>query len=212
MVVIDISAETTRNFVTWDGVEKGYEPELISEIAKGEVCNVSVMHQGAHTGTHMDAPFHFIENGKTIEQLDLDVLIGPASVSELYGRAVITAPDLKSLDLPSGTSRLILKTDNTTNRLIFDPKFHKDYVAVAPDAAQWIVDNGIKLIGIDYLSIGPYGSDNIETHRILLSNEVVVIETLNLSHVQAGNYTLIAAPPKLSGLEGAPVRALLIQE
>jgi arylformamidase len=160
----------------------------------------------------MDAPSHFIENGKTIEELNLDVLVGPATVVDLYGRPVITAADLRGLDLPAGTSRILLKTDNTAKRLIFDTAFHRDYVGVAPDAAQWMVDNGIKLIGVDYLSVGPYGDDNTTTHRILLGNEVVVIETLNLSHVDAGTYTLVAAPPKLTGLEGAPVRALLIQE
>jgi arylformamidase len=212
MVVIDISAETHKDFVTWDGVEFGYEPKLTSQISQGDVCNVSIIHQGAHTGTHMDAPHHFVEHGKTIEELDLNVLVGPVEVVELYGRPVLSASDFEGLNLPTDTQRVLVKTDNTLRRLIHDSKFHRDYVGVGSDAAEWLVERGIKLIGVDYLSVGPYGDENIQTHRTLLGNDVVVIETLDLGHVNAGQYTLVAVPPCLKGLEGAPVRAILIQD
>lgn len=212
MKIIDITAVTHPGFVTWNGGEQGYSLTRIARIAEGSVCNVSVIEVGAHTGTHIDAPYHFIHGGKTVESLDLNVLVGPVVVVDLTGILKIEAAHLERQNLLAGTTRIILKTDNTVRRLIDDQTFHTDYVGVAPSAAHWIVDHGIKLVGVDYLSVGPHADEeNVSTHRILLGNEVVVLESLALNGVSPGEYTLVALPPKFDGLDGSPLRAILLE-
>ena len=115
-----------------------------------------------------------------LRALDLNVLIGPAQVMEIYGRDQITAADLESAGIAPGTERILIKTDNTRLARMGDGVFHEDYVGIAPSGAQWLVTHGVRLIGVDYLSVGPYGPVNVETHRILLGAGLVVVETLVL--------------------------------
>jgi arylformamidase len=211
MIIHDISVVTSPTFVTWDGTEQGYSLKRTAEVGPNSVCTLSVITEGAHTGTHLDAPLHFIVDGKTVDSLDVNVLVGPAQVVEVYDRAAITADDLEKAAIGSGTERLIFKTDNTKRKLLDDPQFHPEYVGIAPSAAQWLVDNGIRLVGVDYLSVGPYGEPNVETHRILLGASVVVVETLQLENVEPGHYFLVALPPKFHDVEGSPCRALLLE-
>ena len=213
MKIHDISLTTSPQTVTWDGTEQGFSMHWAAQIGQpGEVCNLSVFTEGTHTGTHLDAPLHFIAGGKTVEALDLTVLVGRAQVIEVFGRDQVTAADLEGAGVAPGMERVLLKTDNTRLGRKGDGVFHKDYVGLAPSGAQWLVTHGVRLVGIDYLSIGPYGPVNVETHTILLGAGLVVVETLVLDDINAGEYTLIALPPKFQGLEGSPCRALLVEE
>jgi arylformamidase len=212
MKIHDISRTTSPQTLTWEGTEQGFSMHWAEQIGvKGAVCNVSVFTNGTHTGTHLDAPLHFVPGGATVEMLDVNVLVGQAQVVEIYGRDQITAADLERAQIAPGTERVLLKTDNTRLGRLHDSVFHKDYVGIAPSGAQWLVTQGVRLVGVDYLSVGPYGDINAETHQILLGAGVVVVETLVLDEIKAGTYTLLALPPKFAELEGSPCRCLLIE-
>ena len=209
MTIYDISLTVTPGMVTWENAESALALAWASQIGPGCPANVSQVSGGMHTGTHLDAPLHFIEDGHGVEALDLRTLIGPAQVVEVFGRDQITAADLAAAGLAEGVGRVLFKTDNTTRGLLHDPTFHRDYVGVAPSAAQWLVAHGVRLVGVDYLSVGAYNA-NVETHRILLGAGMVIVEGLVLSDVPAGTYTLVALPPKIQGAEGSPCRAVLL--
>ena len=212
MKIHDITLTTSPRTLTWEDKETGFSLKWVDQLGKrGSACNVSLFTNGTHTGTHLDAPLHFVPGGASVEALDVNVLVGPAQVVEVYGRDQVTAADLERAGIAPGTVRVLLKTDNTRLGRLRDGVFHKDYVGVAPSGAQWLVTRGVRLVGVDYLSVGPYGSVNVETHRILLGAGVVVVETLVLDAVDAGTFTLVALPPKFAGLEGSPCRCLLIE-
>ena len=211
MIIHDVSVTVSPSTVTWENSEIGLQIETLCTVGPDSPAHVSLFRLGAHTGTHLDAPMHFIAGGAPLEQLDLQAVVGPAAVVEITGVPTIDASALASAKIKPGTTRLIIKTDNTARGLVFDSKFHPDYVGVAPDGAQWLVDHGIILIGLDYLSVGAYGEQNIETHRILLGNSVVLVEALNLTDVSPGDYFLAALPPKFAGTEASPCRVVLIE-
>ncbi len=175
---------------------------------KGDPYNLSRLDFNLHTGTHVDAPLHFLQNGTTVEKLPLEVLVGPCYVAHLPDAADITVDELIDLNLPSGIERLLLRTRNSELWVAMTTEFKKDFVALTHDAAQWIVDKGIKLIGVDYLSVQRY-HDDARTHQILLGADVIALEGLNLSGIKPGFYELICLPLKLVGAEGAPARAVL---
>lgn len=204
---IDISLSLQIDIPVWPG-DPSLWVERIQRIEDGSTANVSQMHCGVHIGTHVDAPFHFVQDGKMVEQLDLDVLVGEAFVAHLPNLAIITAEDLEHLNLPAGVTRLLLRTRNSEWWLEEMSSFREDYVALDSSAAQWVVERGIQLIGIDYLSIQRY-HDGPLTHQILLQAEVIIVEGLNLSNVTPGVYELLCLPLKLVGADGAPARALL---
>ena len=193
----------------WPGNE-GIRITQIKCMDKGDPFNISRLDCDLHTGTHVDAPLHFLQNGTTVEKLSLDVLIGPCHVAYLPDAADITAGNLTNLNLPSGIKRLLLRTRNSELWAAKTTEFRKDFVALTRDAAQWIVDKGIRLIGVDYLSVQRY-RDNARTHQILLGADTIALEGLNLSGVKPGFYELICLPLKLVGAEGAPARAVLRQ-
>ena len=212
MKIYDITLTTSPWTLTWEGTEQGLSVKWAETMGTvGAACNLSVFTLGTHTGTHLDAPLHFVPGGATVEALDVNVLVGPAQVVEVYERDRITAADLAQAGIAPGTERVLFKTDNTRLGRLRDGVFHPDYVGVAPSGAEWLVTHGVRLVGVDYLSVGPYGPVNVETHRILLGAGVVVVETLVLDEVNAGAYTLVALPPKFAGLEGSPCRCLLIE-
>jgi arylformamidase len=207
MKIIDISVPLGPCIPVWPG-----SPEFVlhryKRLSAGDVCNNSIFECDVHMGTHVDAPAHFLANGDTVEKLSLEVLIGPAVVSYLPKINTITANDLESLTLSPDTRRLLLRTRNSGLWANQDSGFRKDYVALTPDAAHWMVEKKIALVGIDYLSVAGF-DDTVETHRILLQAGIVVLEGLNLDGVEARTYELICLPLKLVGAEGAPVRAVL---
>jgi len=158
-----------------------------------------------HTGTHIDAPAHFLPGGQRVEDLDLEVLTGPCWVADLRGREQIAASDLEALMVPPDTRRLLLKTDNHAR---WGPEFDEGYTALLSDGARWVVERGIRLVGIDYLSIQAYRAPD-SVHTDLLSAGVVILEGLDLAEVPGGSWELLCLPLKLVGTEAAPARALL---
>ena len=205
--VIDISVPLQSDMPVWPG-SVGLQLTQLNSIKMGHSSNDTQLHCDVHMGTHVDAPWHFVEDGTTIEQLSLDALIGRAMVAYLPKVEVITKADLSNLRIPSGTERLLLRTRNSELWAADVKEFKEDFVALTADAAQWIVDYGINLIGVDYLSVQRYG-DSPCTHQILLKAGVIILEGLNLADVGPGTYELICLPICLVGAEGAPARAVL---
>lgn len=207
MQLIDISVPVTPQLPVWPGEA---QPTINHKfrMSEGSDANVTQFAVGSHTGTHIDAPLHFVDGGKTTIEIPLEKLVGPCQVVDLQGKTEITAADLAALQLPKGTQKILFKTDNSRHWEDASHPFQEDFCALTADAAQWVVDNGIHLVGIDYLSIQLY-HDPIDTHVILLSNEVVIVETLDLRQVEPGTYRLICLPLKIAGVEGTPARAIL---
>jgi len=209
--ILDISVPLSPGLPVWPG-----DPQIVLEryrsIGDDSASNDSRLACSVHVGTHVDAPGHFVENGPTVEQLPLDILMGRTWVVEALTVDTITPELLENLDMPSGTTRLVFKTENS--RLWENPAhpFKTDFVALNAEAATWIVDHGIRLVGIDYLSIQMFEDPEPLTHRILLKAGVIIVEGLNLRDVRPGSYRLICLPLKLAGSDGAPCRAVLIEE
>jgi arylformamidase len=178
---------------------------------KGGHNNITKMSSCVHIGTHVDAPRHFLNDGHTVEQLPLDVLTGPCYVVQLPdGIEAITAEVLERTELTSEMKRVLFGTRNSHLWARGESEFQTDFVAITEDGAEWLVERGVRLVGVDYLSVAPYG-DSIPTHTILLGAGVVIVEGLNLSNVMRGFYDLYCLPLKIAGSDGAPARAILIQ-
>jgi arylformamidase len=210
MRIHDITLALRPGIPNWPG-EQGPLFEPISEMAKGGVANVTLMSFASHTGTHVDAPFHFVSGGRTVDALSLDSLIGKALVVEKIEEGHISAAVLEKARISPGTERILFKTRNS--ELWKSPQFDKSFCALTPDAAKWLVDRDIKLVGIDYLSIEPFGAPREHpTHTTLLRASVVIVEGLDLRAVRPGEYTVVCLPLKAFGLDGAPARVVLLEE
>jgi arylformamidase len=207
MEFTDISLLLHSGMPVWPK-SSGFRLIPTASIAHGDPTNNSEMICDSHIGTHIDAPAHFITDGKTIENLSLEPLLGPATVIDVPNADSITAVVLDDQQIPRSAQRLLIKTKNSQFWQKNDTSFHTDFVALKPDAAEWIIQRKISLVGIDYLSIQPY-HDGPETHKILLGHEVIILEGLNLSGISSGTYELICLPLKIMGAEGAPARAIL---
>ena len=210
MRIIDITLPISPEAIVWPG-DPPIDATQVLHMARGDVCTLTRVAMSAHTGTHLDAPAHFILGGGTVESLDLNVLIGPALVVDVGEVEQVTAVILQNLDIPPGTERLLIKSTNSARWEAGETAFYEKYVAIEADAAQWLVDQGVKLVGVDYLSVAPY-HDLITTHKILLGAEVIAVEGLNLHDISPGQYQLICLPIKIAGSDGAPVRAVLQTE
>lgn len=182
--------------------------ELQQAVAKGAGANVSQIRFGSHTGTHADASRHFFDDGQPVDQIPLDRLIGPAILIAFPDDVrSVTAEHLKSKNL-SGHKRVLIRTRNSA--LLSQKNFVPDYTFIAPDAAQYLVDLGVELVGVDYLSIEQFHSGHHQTHKTLLARSVVIVEGLDLSAPPPGEYQFICLPLRLAGCDGAPARAVLI--
>ncbi len=208
--IIDISVPLHSGIPVWPG-SPGFRLFQTMRMDAGEIANISQLETDVHIGTHVDAPWHFVSGGKTIEQLSLEVLIGTAVVGYLPEVSMVTPEDLDTLALPPHTQRLLLRTRNSQLWANGVSEFQTDFVALTADAAQWVVNQGIQLIGVDYLSVQRY-HDSPLTHQILLGAGVVIVEGLNLTDVTPGLYDLVCLPLKLVGSDGAPARAVLIEK
>lgn len=209
MEIYDISVLVYTNMITWPG-DPTAAITRASDQAKGDTATVSLLNMGVHTGTHVDAPVHFVPGGTGVDTLDLGVLVGPALVVAVPPDApAITAAVLDALPIPPGTERILFQTGNSAYWQDENPRFHEDFVAVAEDGAEWLVARGVRLVGVDYLSVAPFGA-GVPTHRVLLEAGVIPVEGLNLSGVAPGLYTLVCLPVKLRDSDGAPARAILI--
>ena len=208
--IYDITVSIRPSMPTFPG-DPRVNITRVFEISKGNPANVSLIGFGSHTGTHVDPPYHFIEDGIKIDELPLEVLIGEAFVYEVETDEVITVDHLEALDIPSSTQRLLLKTNNSNLWQESPTEFRRDYISLEEGAARWIVERGIKLVGVDYLSVGGLKGDGAQVHRTLLSAGVIVVEGLNLAEVEPGRYQLICLPMKIEGGDGAPARVILVE-
>ncbi len=209
MKIYDISLTIQPGMVVWPGDPKVelYRKEKIED---GANANVSYMGISVHTGTHVDAPYHFLNDGSAVDVMPLEVLVGPVLVVELPDSVKqIDEEIINSLSFNEPIERILFKTRNSKFWSQDAGEFHPDFVAINADGAQALIDHGIKLTGIDYLSIAPYKNSR-PTHEIILKAGMVVIEGVDLSKVQPGNYTLVCMPLKLKDTDGSPARVILL--
>jgi len=206
--IYDISVTISNDLVTWPGDPK-VDIQLPIQIKKGDPCNVSRWQIGAHTGTHADAPFHFIDDGIGMDEIPLDAFIGPCLVVEVNPKTNIEREDLAGVDF-KGHSRILFKTRNSARWKNNNREFDEDFVAVGLTGAEVLVEKKMKLVGVDYLSVESFHAEfEHPVHKKLLSNRVVVVEGLNLSDIHPGEYELICMPLKVKHGDGSPVRAAL---
>jgi arylformamidase len=203
---IDVSVTLRDGMVHWpDNPPVSITRQL--DISKGDAANVSMLSMGSHTGTHMDAPLHFVPEGKGLDEMDLEATMGPARVIEIDDPVAVRAEALENYDIEAG-ERILFKTRNSDRRWVDQP-FDEDFVYVSAGAAAHLAARGVRLVGVDYLSVGGFKSDGVETHTALLEAGIWVIEGLDLSRVPAGEYELICLPLKILRSDGAPARAIL---
>jgi len=181
---------------------------LQQSIAAGAGANVSQLSFGSHTGTHVDAPKHFFDDGAGVDALPLDVLMGPVMLVDVGDDVTaVGEAHLRRHEL-TGHTRVLIKTRNSS--FVRDREFVRDYTYLAPDGAEYLVSLGVRLVGVDYLSVEQFHSGHHRTHRTLLERGVVIVEGLDLSLPPSGPYDLRCLPLKLAGLDGAPARAVLV--
>lgn len=185
--------------------------ERLRSMDDGAVNNLSRLDTHVHFATHVDAPCHFIADGHGMEAVPLETLLGPCLVVDFPDPGEIAPADLEAKAIPPGIERLILKTRNSALWNDYTQGFRTDFVALTPAAADWVIARGIRLIGIDYLSIERFQEPGRVTHRALLGAEVVIVEGLDLRNIEAGPYDLVCMPLKLKGCDGAPARVALIE-
>jgi arylformamidase len=208
MHVYDISVGIHPDMPVWPG-DPPLELSRVSAISAGGNANVSRLSCSVHTGTHMDAPLHFVDGAASIESIPLKVLIGRAYVVHLPKTAVIDAACLEAAEIPPRTKRVLFRTRNSALWARGETKFQTDFVAIDLSGAEWLVRKGAQLVGVDYLSVAPYKRSK-GVHETLLKAGVAVVEGLDLSKVSQGRYTLYCLPLKLVGSDGAPARAVLV--
>lgn len=202
---IDLSVPVRDGMVHWPG-DPSVEIGLRQSIAGGDTANLTKLSMSAHTGTHMDAPRHFIDDGAGIDSMPFDATVGPARLIEIEDPAVVTAAELERHGL-DGVERLLLRTRNSERRW-WEEDFDAGFVHIEPQAAELIADGGVRTVGVDYISVGGMES-GAQTHLALLGAGVWIIEGLDLSGVSAGDYELVCLPLRLAGADGAPARAML---
>ena len=210
-MIFDISIDIFPEMVKWEE-DSPVKIRQVMDIAKGAPYNLSEMKMSVHTGTHMDAPRHFLPGGGLIEDFPLDLLIGEAQVVRIPDEAEsIDAQVLEAVGLKKDIQRVLFKTHNSQYWKTCPNEFQENFVSLSLDGANYLIDQGVKLVGIDYLSISP-ADDFRPVHSRLMENDIAIIETLDLSKVEPGIYTLVCLPLKLKGVEGAPVRAVLMRD
>jgi arylformamidase len=203
---LDISAPLAVGMPTFEG-DPPVSVERVKSLAAGDVCNLTQLYFGAHSGTHIDAPIHFVDGGAASEAIPLGACLGPAWVVDgRQLRSTITGSDITALGIPVGETRVLIRTSNS--ELWSDPAFRTDFIGLDGTAASVLVRLGVVLVGIDYLSIAPF-REPTPTHLALLGNGVVVLEGLDLRAVEPGPYDMVCLPIRLVGSDGAPARAIL---
>ncbi len=209
MKFYDVSLTISNDLPTWPD-DPVVNLRRIHDMATGDSVTLSQLDFSVHTGTHVDAPVHFVPGGGGVDALNLETLIGMCEVRRVPNAVkVINAKVLESLHIPFGTIRLLLRTSNSDIWARGENKFQTEFVAIDRSGAEWIVEHGIKLVGVDYLSVAPFDA-GFPTHDILLRAGVIPIEGLNLSEIEPGEYLLYCLPLKLKDADGAPARVILI--
>lgn len=203
---IDISVPLYTGMVHWPG-DPEYRSKRVRSTDAGDVCNVTQLATSAHIGTHMDAPCHFVPGGWGIEKMPLEAVMGPCRVIAIDDKEAIRPGELVTHKLKPG-ERILFKTVNS--KLAWkSATFCKNFVYVSKEAAAYLVERGVQTIGVDYLSVGGFFKDGVETHQVLLGARVWIIEGLNLARIKPGRYELACLPIKLQGSDGAPARAVI---
>jgi len=212
MRVHDATLTLRSDMPTWPG-EHGPRLEPLKRMARGDSSNVSLLTLGDHTGTHVDPPVHFVEGAPGVDALPLEALVGPCRVVGYEGADHISGQWLDGAGIPRGTERVLFKTTNSEQWRSPAPAFSQDFIALDETAAHWLVRAGVRLVGIDYLSIEPFGSGKIghPAHVALLRAGVVIVEGVDLHEVGPGDYELVCAPLKIKDGTGSPARVLLIE-
>ncbi len=203
---IDISMPIQEGMVNWPG-DDPVRIESIHSIDRGDSNNLSSLSMGLHTGTHMDAPLHFISKEKGIDELPLDVVIGQARVIEIEDKESIKPGELSKHQIRND-ERILFKTVNSSHNWSLE-NFKEDFVHISVKGAHFLAACGVKLIGVDYLSVGGYKRNGAEVHKTLLAAGIWIVEGLDLSNVKPGKYDLICLPLNIVGGDGAPARAIL---
>jgi arylformamidase len=207
---MDISLPISPRLPVWPG-DPPVKIEKLSLISEGADANVSHISCGVHMGTHVDAPSHFIDSGKGVETLALEVLIGSAYVVEFLGEEIIDAQALENAAIPEDAQRILFKTRNSMYWAGGVHTFQEDFVAVDLSGAEWLVENKVQLVGVDYLSVAPFDA-GVPTHQKLLQHGVIIVEGLDLSSIKAGWYDFACLPINILASDGAPARAVLMSE
>jgi arylformamidase len=203
---IDVSVPLRTGMVHWPD-NPPVRIERMLDIEHGDAANVSTISMGSHTGTHMDAPLHFVRGGKGLDEMPLEATIGRARVIEIHDPQSVKPDELRPHRLRGG-ERILLKTRNSARRW-YEEAFIEDFVYVSQEAARYLATCEVQTVGIDYLSVGGFIQDGVETHQALLEASIWVIEGLDLSQVEPGEYELICLPLKVKRGDGAPARAIL---
>ena len=207
-MIYDVTVPITNIMPVWPGDPPvRLSPKSHLSRDKTHTVRLTAIEMGSHTGTHMDAPVHMIEGGKRLEQFPLETLTGKATVVEIPGVRSIGHEQLEHLDW-NGVERVLFKTENSKHWQ--DGRFYEEFVYLDPAGAEFLVERGIRLVGIDYLSIDKFRSESHPSHFALLTKNIAIIEGLNLSAVPPGQYTLVALPLNLQDADGAPTRVILM--
>jgi arylformamidase len=201
----DISLNLSADTVRW-ATSRPFELDERRRTSRGDHNNSSGVTMSLHSGTHVDAPFHFVPDGATIDQLPLDLFIGPALVHQVQAQRYITAEHVAAIHF-SGVTRVLFKTRNS--ELLQRSDYEPDFVAFSVEAAEALVARGVKLVGLDYLSVAHAGEEQVPVHRAFLDHGVALLEGVDLSRIEPGRYDLICFPLRIRGVDGAPCRAVL---
>ncbi|WAM34322.1 cyclase family protein [Caldicellulosiruptor morganii] len=208
MRIIDVTLEISNEMVSFPG-DPRVEIAKVLDIKKGDIATVSKLMLSSHTATHIDAPAHFIKDGLTVDRLLLENLMGKVKVIDAIDEDRINREFLSKKEIGDAKA-VFFKTRNS--QYLHSKSFYHSYVSLSLDAAEYLIEKGVKVVGIDYLSIEEYASVDYPVHKTLLSREVVIVEGLNLLNVSEGEYSFVALPLKIKGCDGAPARVVLIEE
>jgi arylformamidase len=203
---IDVSVPVSNAMVHWPG-DPPIDIERVQDMDKGDAANLSRILMGSHTGTHVDAPRHFIYNGATVSTMPIETMVGSARVIEILNHELIKPEELAEHRIRRG-ERILFKTLNSS-RVWKTNAFVEDFVSISKSPADFLVDKGVRVVGVDYLSVGGFHGDGHYIHKTLLAGGVWIIEGLDLSRVRSGRYHLICLPLNIDQGDGAPARAVL---
>jgi arylformamidase len=202
-MLIDITHPLSNATAPWPG-DTQFHFEYVCRIRDGKTANVGKFVSGIHSGTHMDAPYHYNESGVTIDHLDLDILLGPARVFAAPGRDILTRDVFAGLD-GRATPRVLVRTNHCDDKT----KFPARIPTLAPDVPAWLAQQGVRLIGLDLPSVDQTDETKMRIHHLLDAANIIILENLDLRAAAPGVYELIALPLKIAGAEGSPIRAVL---
>jgi len=209
-MIYDVTVPITNTMPVWPSDPPvSLTPKSLLSRDNSHAVRLTTIEMGSHTGTHVDAPYHFVDGGRRLHELPIEQFVGPATVFEINRVRSIGLRDLERLNW-EGVERALFKTDNSDHWQ--DGRFYEDFVYLEPEGAEFLVKRGIRLVGIDYLSIDRFKSEQHPTHFVLLTRNIVILEGLNLANVPPGRYRLTALPLNLQGADGAPARVILMDE